>query len=74
MRKSYPDNQLIQSMRVGQLGIEELIKNLSNEANQSLRQDQMRSDQLNLLMRKYFTIVGLVDILSVFGPIQDNVS
>jgi Mg2+/Co2+ transporter CorC len=60
-------------MGTGQATIEELISLLVSETNEAENEDDKTSEQLRLLMRKHYTVGGLTDVLSVFGPIKDDV-
>ena len=43
------------------------------ETNEMDTEDEKSADQLRLLMRKHYTVGGLTDVLSVFGPVKDDV-
>ena len=60
-------------MSIGQATIEELITVLVGETNEAEDGDLQSPDQLRLLMRKHYTVGGLTDVLSVFGPVKDDV-
>jgi hypothetical protein len=60
-------------MATGQATIEELITVLVGETNESEDEEAKSADQLRLLMRKHYTVGGLTDVLSVFGPVKDDV-
>ncbi len=59
-------------MATGQATIEELITVLVGETNEADGEFQS-PEQLRLLMRKHYTVGGLTDVLSVFGPVKDDV-
>ena len=61
-------------MATGQAVIEELITDLVSEANTMEDEDEKTAEHLRLLMRKNYTVGGLTDVLSVFGPVKDDVS
>jgi Mg2+/Co2+ transporter CorC len=61
-------------MMTGQATIEELISVLVSETNEAEYDDHKTPEQLRLLMRKHYTVGGLADVLSVFGPVKDDVS
>lgn len=60
-------------MSTGQATIEELISVLVSETNEADEGEIKSPDQLRLLMRKHYTVGGLTDVLSVFGPVKDDV-
>ena len=60
-------------MSTGQTTIEELITVLVSETNDAEYEEIKSPDQLRLLMRKHYTVGGLTDVLSVFGPVKDDV-
>jgi Mg2+/Co2+ transporter CorC len=60
-------------MATGQATIEELVTVLVGETNEAEYDDSKSPDQLRLLMRKHYTVGGLTDVLSVFGPVKDDV-
>ena len=60
-------------MATGQATIEELVTVLVGETNEAEYDDAKSPDQLRLLMRKHYTVGGLTDVLSVFGPVKDDV-
>ena len=60
-------------MVTGQATIEELITVLVSEANEAEEDQYKNTDQLRMLMRKHYTVGGLTDVLSVFGPVKDDV-
>ncbi|CAF0780805.1 unnamed protein product [Didymodactylos carnosus] len=72
MKRTYADDELIKSMATGQQVIEELVTVLTGETNEIENDEQKSADQLRILMRKYYTIGGLTDVLSVFGPVKDD--
>ena len=61
-------------MVIGQATIEELISVLVGETNEMDNEDETRSEQLRLVMRKHYTVGGLTDVLSVFGPVKEDVN
>ena len=61
-------------MATGQATIEELISVLVGETNEAEYDEHKTAEQLRLLMRKHYTVGGLTDVLSVFGPVKDDVS
>ena len=61
-------------MATGQATIEELITILVSETNEMDNEDEKNAEQLRLLMRKHYTVGGLTDVLSVFGPVKDDVN
>jgi Mg2+/Co2+ transporter CorC len=61
-------------MATGQATIEELITVLVGETNEVDNDDEKNAEQLRLLMRKHYTVGGLTDILSVFGPVKEDVN
>ncbi|CAF1347917.1 unnamed protein product, partial [Didymodactylos carnosus] len=72
MKETYSDDELIKSMSTGQQVIEELITVLTGETNDIENDSEKSTDQLRVLMRKYYTIGGLSDVLSVFGTVKDD--
>lgn len=60
-------------MSTGQATIEELVTVLVGETNEAEDGEPKSPDQLRLLMRKHYTVGGLTDVLSVFGPVKDDV-
>lgn len=60
-------------MSTGQATIEELITVLVGETNEAEENESQTPEQLRLLMRKHYTVGGLTDVLSVFGPVKDDV-
>ena len=46
---------------------------LVGETNEMDTEEEKSADQLRLLMRKHYTVGGLTDVLSVFGPVKDDV-
>ncbi len=60
-------------MATGQETIEELITVLVGETNEAEDGEIKTPDQLRLLMRKHYTVGGLTDVLSVFGPVKEDV-
>jgi hypothetical protein len=60
-------------MSTGQATIEELVSVLVTETNEAEDAELQTPDQLRLLMRKHYTVGGLTDVLSVFGPVKDDV-
>ena len=61
-------------MATGQATIEELITILVGETNEMDNEDEKNAEQLRLLMRKHYTVGGLTDVLSVFGPVKEDVN
>lgn len=61
-------------MSTGQATIEELITVLVGETNEAEENESQTPEQLRLLMRKHYTVGGLTDVLSVFGPAKDDVT
>jgi len=59
-------------MQTGQATIEELVTVLVGETNEAEDGEPKSSEQLRLLMRKHYTVGGLTDVLSVFGPVKDD--
>lgn len=59
-------------MSIGQATIEELISVLVGETNEMDNEDETRPEQLRLVMRKHYTVGGLTDVLSVFGPVKED--
>jgi len=59
-------------MGTGQTCIEELVTVLTGETNEIENEEDKNAEQLRLLMRKYYTVGGLTDVLSVFGPVKDD--
>ena len=43
------------------------------ETNEAEYSELQAPEQLRLLMRKHYTVGGLTDVLSVFGPVKDDV-
>lgn len=74
MKKTYPNDEIIKSVAVGQETIEELITILVNETNEMTDDENRSPEHLRALMRKHYTVGGLSDVLSVFGPVKDDVS
>lgn len=72
MKKAYPNDEIIKSMSVGQETIEELITILVNETNEMTDEENRSPEHLRALMRKHYTVGGLSDVLSVFGPIKED--
>lgn len=60
-------------MATGQATIEELVSVLVVETNEAEEGELQTPEQLRLLMRKHYTVGGLTDVLSVFGPVKDDV-
>lgn len=60
-------------MSTGQATIEELVTVLVGETNEAEEGELQTPEQLRLLMRKHYTVGGLTDVLSVFGPVKDDV-
>jgi Mg2+/Co2+ transporter CorC len=60
-------------MTTGQATIEELVTVLVGETNEAEDGEFKTPDQLRLLMRKHYTVGGLTDVLSVFGPVKEDV-
>ncbi|CAF3762998.1 unnamed protein product [Rotaria sp. Silwood1] len=71
-KRNNPNDEIIKSMSTGQATIEELISVLVTEANEAEDDEHKTSEQLRLLMRKHYTVGGLADVLSVFGPVKDD--
>ncbi|UJR27156.1 hypothetical protein I4U23_008454 [Adineta vaga] len=71
-KRSNPQDEIIKSMATGQATIEELITVLVGETNEADTEDVKSPDQLRLLMRKHYTVGGLTDVLSVFGPVKED--
>lgn len=61
-------------MATGQATIEELVTVLVEETNEAEEEPNKSGDELRMLMRKHYTVGGLTDVLSVFGPVKDDVS
>lgn len=72
MKKTYPNDEIIKSVAVGQETIEELITILVNETNEMTDDENRSPEHLRALMRKHYTVGGLSDVLSVFGPVKDD--
>lgn len=60
-------------MTAGQAAIEELVNALVHETLESDHDGDLTADQLRSLMKRHYTVGGLVDVLSVFGPVNDDV-
>jgi Mg2+/Co2+ transporter CorC len=60
-------------MATGQATIEELLTILVGETNEAEDDEYKNPEQFRLLMRKHYTVGGLTDVLSVFGPVKDDV-
>jgi Mg2+/Co2+ transporter CorC len=60
-------------MTTGQATVEELITVLVGETNEAEDDEYKTPEQLRSLMRKHYTVGGLTDVLSVFGPVKDDV-
>ena len=60
-------------MVTGQQTIEELITMVVGETNELDNDEEKSAEQLRLLMRKHYTVGGLTDVLSVFGPVKEDV-
>jgi hypothetical protein len=60
-------------MSTGQATIEELVTTLVRETNEAEDGEFQTPDQLRVLMRKHYTVGGLTDVLSVFGPVNEDV-
>lgn len=71
-KKNNPHDDIIKSFVTGQQTIEELITMLVGETNEMDNEEEKSADQLRLLMRKHYTVGGLTDVLSVFGPVKDD--
>lgn len=50
-----------------------MITVLVGETNEAEDEEFKTPDQLRLLMRKHYTVGGLTDVLSVFGPVKEDV-
>ena len=72
-KRNHANDERIRSMAAGQAAIEEVINALVHETLESDRDDDLTADQLRILMKKHYTVGGLVDVLSVFGPVNDDV-
>jgi len=71
-KKNNPHDDIIRSFNTGQQTIEELITMLVGETNEMDNEEEKSAEQLRLLMRKHYTVGGLTDVLSVFGPVKDD--
>lgn len=72
-KRNNPNDEIIRSLQTGQATIEELVTVLVGETNEAEDGEPKSSEQLRLLMRKHYTVGGLTDVLSVFGPVKDDV-
>jgi vacuolar protein sorting-associated protein VTA1 len=73
-KRNNPGDEIIRSMQTGQATIEELVTVLVGETNEAEDGEIKTPDQLRLLMRKHYTVGGLTDVLSVFGPVKEDFS
>ncbi|CAF1055299.1 unnamed protein product [Adineta steineri] len=73
-KRNNPHDDIIKSMATGQETIEELVTVLVEETNEAEGEEIKSPDQLRLLMRKHYTVGGLTDVLSVFGPVKEDFS
>lgn len=73
IKRTQTNDEKILSMSVGQSAIEELINSLVNETIDSDHDENLTVEQLRTLMKKHYTVGGLVDVLSVFGPVNEDV-
>jgi len=71
-KRNHPNDEIIRSMATGQATIEELVTVLVGETNEAEDGEMKSPDQLRLLMRKHYTVGGLTDVLSVFGPVKED--
>jgi len=71
-KRHNPNDEIIKSMGTGQETIEELISVLVGETNEAENDEHKTPEQLRLLMKKHYTVGGLTDVLSVFGPVKDD--
>ncbi|CAF1069993.1 unnamed protein product [Rotaria sp. Silwood1] len=71
-KRNNPNDEIIKSFSTGQATIEELITVLVGETNEAENEEIKSPDQLRLLMRKHYTVGGLTDVLSVFGPVKED--
>ncbi|CAF4397595.1 unnamed protein product, partial [Rotaria magnacalcarata] len=67
-KRNNPNDEIIRSLATGQETIEELITLLVGETNEAENEEVKTAEELRLLMRKHYTVGGLTDVLSVFGP------
>ena len=72
-KRNNPNDDIIKSMATGQTTIEELITILVGETNEAEDDEYKNAEQLRSLMRKHYTVGGLTDVLSVFGPVKEDV-
>lgn len=72
-KRNNPHDDIIKSMATGQTTIEELVTILVGETNEAEDDEYKNADQLRSLMRKHYTVGGLTDVLSVFGPVKEDV-
>jgi vacuolar protein sorting-associated protein VTA1 len=72
MKRNNPNDEIIRSMSTGQATIEELVTTLVRETNEAEDGEFQTPDQLRVLMRKHYTVGGLTDVLSVFGPVNED--
>ncbi|CAF4987166.1 unnamed protein product, partial [Rotaria socialis] len=71
-KRNNPNDEIIRSLTTGQATIEELITLLVGETNEAENEEVKTADELRLLMRKHYTVGGLTDVLSVFGPVKED--
>ncbi|UJR22045.1 hypothetical protein I4U23_025113 [Adineta vaga] len=72
MKRDNSDDVIIKSMSTGQATIEQLVTILVGETNEAEDDEYKTPEQLRSLMRKHYTVGGLTDVLSVFGPVKDD--
>lgn len=72
IKRTQTNDERILSMTAGQSAIEELINSLVNETLDSDHDENLTVEQLRILMKKNYTVGGLVDVLSVFGPVNED--
>ncbi|CAF1192861.1 unnamed protein product [Adineta ricciae] len=73
-KRNNPNDDIIKSMATGQTTIEELITILVGETNEAEDDEDKNAEQLRSLMRKHYTVGGLTDVLSVFGPVKEDIA
>ncbi|CAF1131700.1 unnamed protein product [Rotaria sordida] len=71
-KRNNPNDEIIRSLSTGQATIEELITVLVGETNEAENDELKTPEELRLLMRKHYTVGGLTDVLSVFGPVKED--
>ncbi|CAF1227166.1 unnamed protein product [Rotaria magnacalcarata] len=71
-KRNNPNDEIIRSLATGQETIEELITLLVGETNEAENEEVKTAEELRVLMRKHYTVGGLTDVLSVFGPVKED--